>query len=59
MFDRLVPVRSRLNIHLDNAGIGGDLDQIEAPIVWRLIALYVNRLAGELGLSSTAAVSAA
>src|SRR5208337_2620353 len=45
----LVPTQCRLNIHLDDAWVRRDLDHAETPIVGGLIALYMNRPAGNLG----------
>ena len=35
-----------MDVHFDDAGVGRDLDHVEAAVGWRMIALDVNGLAG-------------
>ena len=45
----VLPVRSWMNVHLDDAGVGSHADDVEARIVRRTIALDMHRKADRLG----------
>ncbi len=42
--DGFIPVRRRVDVHLDDAGVGRDLDDVEPPVGRRMIAFDVNGL---------------
>ena len=47
--DAVAPVRCRMDVDLDDAGIGRDADDVEARIVRRAVALDMDRQADRLG----------
>ena len=57
--DGFIPVRGGVNVHLDDAGVGRDLDDVETAVGWRMIPFDVNGQPVIFAVSSMAAARAA